>query len=1080
MEETIQYLERGKEFLNNGQLDEALNEFKKAIEIEPNLADAHNGLGVVYFNQGNLDAAITEYKEAIRIKPDYAKAHNNFGVVYFNQGNLDAATAEYKEAIRIKPDYADAHYSLGLVYFNQGKLDDATAEYKEAIRIKPDYANAHYNLGLVYFNQGKLDDATAEYKEAIRIEPDYAHYAHYGLGLVYSHQGKLDAAIAEYKEAIRINPDYVEGHYGLGNVYFDQGNLNDAITEYEEAIRINPDYADAHNNLGNVYYNQGKLDDAIDEYKEAIRINSDYAMAHYNLGNVYLNQGKLDDTIAEYKEAIRINPDYADAHNNLGNVHLNQGNLDAAITEYKEAIRINPELAVAHASIGVVFAQKGMFDDAISACRRAIEIDPNSEVAHRNLGVSYAMIGREQEAIESLKQAIRIKPDFVDAYNRLSGIYGKFGRFKEAIETSKQAISIKPDYAEAHMNLGMTYLSIRDSVSALQEYEILKNLNEDLAKELYGHIKEILKSEAMEKIVKSEDTLEQLANLVNFCMFDPDAGLELIETVISEEPKFESNLFLKFVKATAYRSKAFQTWQTRVSISHIDHLGLEELVKEIRLHITDEELNYLERALSEIRQIEDVDPEFLGKIGTEEDRIGENELEMIANILERDRPGRVQEILGKTKLSYFGVDRVKVLPTIEQLPPGELRPFTDIFFSLDSIVKSAVLVLLDRDARGRKYIMCMLYKKLFDELGPDETFEDAQLGGTIYLFDDGTFANTVEKESEPGKEEPEMSTQHSPRVNRIIEALQYGSDEDKLEAITLARGEANEILLQLSLDDERIKRLMKEVSTAEPLSDDEIETLRPVLVETASGGHLLVCWYATIAEVELGNLSDEFLEHLWGASTQLMSWLAEAGEASEFALTGGLLEFQVQKETIRALSRFTDTPAAGEMIKECFEGRALLGRQGGDLRKSALYAFGAIGNPDYHGLVEYWATRGEGEVQKAAKAALSLWGQASYDEIMKSAEEKKESKFCFIATSVYGTPYTPEVQTFKKFRDEFLLPKGLGRLFVSFYYRVSPVFASAIAKSKLAQRFTKLVILKPILWLIRGDKYVPDERNKER
>ena len=96
--------------------------------------------------------------------------------------------------------------------------------------------------------------------------------------------------------------------------------------------------------------------------------------------------------------------------------------------------------------------------------------------------------------------------------------------------------------------------------------------------------------------------------------------------------------------------------------------------------------------------------------------------------------------------------------------------------------------------------------------------------------------------------------------------------------------------------------------------------------------------------------------------------------------------------------------------------------------------------------------------------------------LLESNDDEKKSK-CFIATAAYGTPYAPQVQSLRRFRDKFLLPKSSGRLFVRVYNRFSPFFASAIAKSKSAQRFTKMVILKPILWLIVGNRYLLYKRH---
>ncbi len=141
----------------------------------------HYERGLELADQGKLDEAITEYRAAIRIKPDHAEAHYLLGVALAVQGKLDEAIAEYRAAIRIKPDHAEAHYLLGSALASQGKLDEAIAEFRAAIRIKPDDAEAHYSLGVALAAQGKRDEAIAEYRAAIRTKPDHAE-AHYILG----------------------------------------------------------------------------------------------------------------------------------------------------------------------------------------------------------------------------------------------------------------------------------------------------------------------------------------------------------------------------------------------------------------------------------------------------------------------------------------------------------------------------------------------------------------------------------------------------------------------------------------------------------------------------------------------------------------------------------------------------------------------------------------------------------------------------------------------------------------------------------------------------------------------------------
>ena len=197
------------------RLPEAEVGFRKAAELNPNYADAHNNMGMVLKEQGKLDEAIEFCQHALKIKPDYAAAHSNMGVVLKEQGKLEGAIESYQRALKIKPDYADAHNNMGIALQDQGKLADAIESYQRALTIKPNYADAHNNMGMMLQDQGRLDDAIKAYQRALKIKPDYAE-AHNNMGNVLKDQGKRDEAIESYQLALKIKPDYADAHYNMG------------------------------------------------------------------------------------------------------------------------------------------------------------------------------------------------------------------------------------------------------------------------------------------------------------------------------------------------------------------------------------------------------------------------------------------------------------------------------------------------------------------------------------------------------------------------------------------------------------------------------------------------------------------------------------------------------------------------------------------------------------------------------------------------------------------------------------------------------------------------------------------------
>jgi predicted O-linked N-acetylglucosamine transferase (SPINDLY family) len=298
------------------RISQAVACYRRALELKPDYAEAHNNLGNVLKDQGKPDDAVACYRRALESKPDYAEAHNDLGNAFNDQGKLDEAIACYRRVLELKPDFVEAHNNLGNAFWQQGKLDEAANCCRRAIELKPGYAEAHNNLGNVLKDRGKLDEAVTCYRRALELKPDFAE-AHNNLGVTFQEQGKRDESLACYRRALELKPDYAEAYNNLGDALQDQGKLDEAIACFRRALELNPDYAGAHNNLGNALEKWGRLDDALTCYRRALELKPDYAEAHNNLGNVLKDQGKVGESLACCRRALELKPDYAEAHSNL-------------------------------------------------------------------------------------------------------------------------------------------------------------------------------------------------------------------------------------------------------------------------------------------------------------------------------------------------------------------------------------------------------------------------------------------------------------------------------------------------------------------------------------------------------------------------------------------------------------------------------------------------------------------------------------------------------------------------------------------------------------------------------------------
>ncbi len=137
----------------------------------------HFELGNEAMRDSRYAIAVDEFREAIKLNLDFAEAYNNLGLALFYLSRFDEAIKEYQTALRIAPDFALAHANLGLALLNKDLVDEAIPELTRAIDLNPELAEAHYNLGIAYNKKGLSDEAIKAYEGFIQYAGDnYRNY----------------------------------------------------------------------------------------------------------------------------------------------------------------------------------------------------------------------------------------------------------------------------------------------------------------------------------------------------------------------------------------------------------------------------------------------------------------------------------------------------------------------------------------------------------------------------------------------------------------------------------------------------------------------------------------------------------------------------------------------------------------------------------------------------------------------------------------------------------------------------------------------------------------------------------------
>ena len=179
--------------------------FGHAIQVSENNFMAHNQLGIALAARNRPQEAIEQFRTALAIKPEFADALGNLAVVLSKLGRDREALPYFEQALRIAPLDPQIHDGLGVTLAKSSRVKEAIDHFRIALRYDPQRAGTLLNLGLALGLQGRDEDAIRSIREALRLHPTYAE-AYLCLGDMLDRSGKTQEATMAYAHAVRLDP----------------------------------------------------------------------------------------------------------------------------------------------------------------------------------------------------------------------------------------------------------------------------------------------------------------------------------------------------------------------------------------------------------------------------------------------------------------------------------------------------------------------------------------------------------------------------------------------------------------------------------------------------------------------------------------------------------------------------------------------------------------------------------------------------------------------------------------------------------------------------------------------------------
>ncbi|MBI3005464.1 MAG: protein kinase [Ignavibacteriales bacterium] len=271
-----------------------------------------------YHKQAN-ENAIEMFKKALELDPTYALAYTGLGDAYgqrvgifgFPANWLDSAIAVSNKAISLDPNLAEAYKALGLAYENKGWNHRALEAYRRSVQFNPNYFVAIANIGFINLKIGNFDEALLWMKKSIELDPTFA-FQYFGVGGVYAYLDDQVAAEQWFLKAIDLQPDFIHAHAGLSWLYWWQGKYQQYKERAGKILSIDPDNLLGLKLLGDTYLFSGDYGQAEPYYRKAIAIHASrmlegiYTSNRTNLGFLLSKTGRRDESRRILDESLKL------------------------------------------------------------------------------------------------------------------------------------------------------------------------------------------------------------------------------------------------------------------------------------------------------------------------------------------------------------------------------------------------------------------------------------------------------------------------------------------------------------------------------------------------------------------------------------------------------------------------------------------------------------------------------------------------------------------------------------------------------------------------------------------------------
>jgi len=508
----------GRAFRETGYTQDAIAEFRRALELDPKYPRAHYYLGVAELaaaGGGALPEARREFEAELAEHPNVAGAHLMLGVVLLNFREYPAATSHLRRAVELDKNNPDGYLYLGQSLFQSGDSAGAIPMLKRCIQVTPyperaDYlvGNAHFLLGQALRKVGQMSEAQEHFKRSQELKT-------------------LRARSVETQPATETKPAESMGS-GMGDVAIAQLARTD-----ESAVILDADVPDAEERkileggaafyrsaAGSAYYGLARLEiyrsnlERAAEYMESAALWDDSLPdLYYNLGVTQAKTQQPAKAATSLLKALEANPGKQETLALLGSLTptlVDKGMAAEALPVTEALLKRNPELADLYLLRGRAFARIGKWDEALPQFRTALAKNPNLPDAHYYAGTVLIRQGELDKAREEFDKELALNPGHSRALYHKAFVLVSQRKMDEAVPLLEAVIRMEPNYAEPYYQLGRAQSEGTELLVGIANLEAAAHLNPNAPYIFYQLSRAYSKAQRKEDATRALDRYREL------------------------------------------------------------------------------------------------------------------------------------------------------------------------------------------------------------------------------------------------------------------------------------------------------------------------------------------------------------------------------------------------------------------------------------------------------------------------------------------------------------------------------------------------------------------------------------------